>query len=81
MPPTSTDPATSAPGDSDSQPDTVEMMQMASSGAMPPQQESADDDLAELRHRLNDRPLQIPELGQLKPASPSHLKQDGWIRF
>lgn len=81
MPPVSTDPAASPPGDSDSHPDTVGMTQMASGGAMPAPQEPADDDLAQLRHRLNDRPLQIPELGQLKPASSSHAKQDGWIRF
>jgi hypothetical protein len=55
------------------------MTQMVS-GGMPAGQETGDDDLTELRHRLIDRPLQVPELGQLKPAT-SHASRDGWIRF
>jgi hypothetical protein len=80
-PPVSTDSSTSPAPDSDTQPDTSGMTQMASSKAMPPPQEPPDNDLVELRRRLDDRPLQIPELGQLKPATPARSNHEGLIRF
>jgi hypothetical protein len=63
--------------------DTATMTQMAygSGMGMPATQEPENDDLTELRHRLTDRPLQVPELGQLKPATASRSSRDGWIRF
>lgn len=81
MPPKSTDSTTAPPSDPDASSDTSGMTQMASGGAMPPPQEPADNDLVELRRRLTDRPLQIPELGQLKPANSTLASHDGWIRF
>ncbi len=57
------------------------MTQMASGGTMPAPAETETDDLVELRRRLIDRPLQVPELGQLKPAASPRSKRDGWIRF
>jgi anti-sigma factor RsiW len=67
-------------GDADEPMDTTGMTNMASmpTPAAPTQ---ANDDLAVLRQRLTDRPLQAPELGQLKPASSSAAGRDGWIRF
>jgi hypothetical protein len=81
--PSSPNPATSQPPDQDPGMDTADMTQMASRSGMgmPASQEPEDDDLTELRHRLIDRPLQVPELGQLKPASASPSSRDGWIRF
>jgi type IV secretory pathway ATPase VirB11/archaellum biosynthesis ATPase len=57
------------------------MTQMASGGGMPAPSETEADDLVELRHRLTDRPLQVPELGELKPAKSPRSGKDGWIRF
>ena len=79
-PQSSTDTQAAPPSDSDDSSDTSSMTQMASSPMTSPPVETKDD-LAELRHRLTDRPLQVPELGQLKPASTSGAKRDGWIRF
>jgi len=79
----SPNPATSQPPDQDPGMDTAGMTQMASGSGMgmPAAQEPEDDDLTELRQRLIDRPLQVPELGQLKPATASPSSRDGWIRF
>lgn len=79
--PASTDPDMPPASTGDSSSDTNGMTLMASGGTMPPPPEAPSDDLTELRRRLDDRPLQIPELGQLKPASGSHANHDGWIRF
>jgi hypothetical protein len=81
VPPASIDPSTPQPSDQDPRADTAAMTQMASGGAMPAPQETGNDDLAELRRRLTDRPLQVPELGQLKPATSTRSSRDGWIRF
>jgi putative zinc finger protein len=79
--PSPADPITPQLPDPDSEMDTAGMTQMASGSGMPAAQETEDDDLAELRQRLIDRPLPVPELGQLKPANASHTNRDGWIRF
>jgi hypothetical protein len=79
VPPASTDPSTPQTADQDPQADTSGMTKMASD--MPAPQDTGDDDLTELRRRLIDRPLQVPELGQLKPANSPHPNRDGWIRF
>jgi hypothetical protein len=53
---------------------------MASSGSVTPTPAAPTDDLDALRQRLTDRPLQAPQLGQLK-AGDRHSGADGWIRF
>lgn len=60
---------------------TVGMTQMASGMTEAPSPAAASDDLVELRRRLLDRPLHVPELGELKPTRSSHADRDGWIRF
>jgi hypothetical protein len=57
------------------------MTKMALGGEMPSAPAAAEDDLAELRRRLNDRPLQIPDLGPQKSAGARRSNRDGWIRF
>lgn len=62
-------------------PGTAGMTQMAS-GVNP--MESPDvvtDDLVELRRRLIDRPLEVPELGVMKPTRSLAASSEGWIRF
>jgi len=65
-------------GDGDA---TSGMTQMASGEAAVAPASSDSDDLAELRRRLTDRPLQVPELGALKPTGTPRPGQNGWIRF
>jgi len=67
-------------GDADDPSGPSEMTNMASM-PMSTAPTEPNDDLAVLRHRLTDRPLQAPELGQLKPASSGTADRDGWIRF
>jgi hypothetical protein len=74
------DPPTPASSDSAMQ-DTTGMTQMASGAGMPASSEKEADDLAELRRRLTDRPLQVPDLGEVKPANSPRSSKDGWIRF
>lgn len=62
--------------DVDESSDSSTMTDMASM-PMPAPATEPKDDLADLRHRLTDRPLQAPELGRVKPSD----RQDGWIRF
>ena len=69
------------PLDSEESSNTDGMTQMAFSTPMSAPPEEEKDDLAELRHRLTDRPLQVPELGQLKPTDSRAAHRDGWIRF
>jgi len=57
------------------------MTQMASGDASTGAPATAADDLDELRRRLTDRPLQVPQLGELKPANPPRSTREGWIRF
>jgi hypothetical protein len=61
-------------------PETSGMTQMASSAPMPTAPATSSDDLESLRRRLSDRPLQVPQLGQLK-AGDRRSGQDGWLRF
>jgi len=77
----SNDPSAPPSADQSARSETAGMTQMASGGAMPAPAETETDDLVELRRRLIDRPLQVPELGQLKPAASPRSKRDGWIRF
>jgi hypothetical protein len=60
---------------------TAGMTQMASGVTEAPAPTDAHDDLVELRRRLLDRPLNVPELGALKPVSSPQPGRDGWIRF
>jgi len=62
--------------DVDESSDSSTMTDMASM-PMPAPATEPKDDLADLRHRLTDRPLQAPELGRVKPSD----RRDGWIRF
>lgn len=59
---------------------TSGMTQMASGTADPDAPAADSDDLSELRRRLTDRPLQVPDLGELK-SSRSRSSRDGWVRF
>lgn len=77
----SNDGATTPSTDGGSPMDTNGMTLMAQGPAIPTTPEPPDNDLVELRRRLEDRPVQIPELGQLKPATGTHANHDGWIRF
>jgi hypothetical protein len=83
----STDPASAPPPSSTERPDpldgsdTSQMMQMASGPADMTEPMPASDDLSELRRQLIDRPLQAPQLGELKHSDRSHTGRDGWIRF
>jgi hypothetical protein len=79
--PSSPDSAAPSGANPDAPQDTTGMTEMASGGAMPSSPASGDDDLAELRRRLLDRPLQIPELGEQKPTESRRSNRDGWIRF
>lgn len=78
-----TDDLAAMPSGPDTPMDTSGMTQMASgSSTMPTDPAPEDDDLAELRRRLSDRPLQIPELGEPQPTTSSRrAARDGWIRF
>jgi hypothetical protein len=60
--------------------DTNGMTQMASGAPAPTAPAASTDDLDALRHRLTVRPLQVPELGQLKTGD-RRSGHEGWIRF
>jgi hypothetical protein len=57
------------------------MTQMASGTTDPPPVVVGTDALTELRRRLIERPLRVPELGELKPTGGDRAGKDGWIRF
>lgn len=73
-------PESDPPGD-ENRSGTDGMTQMASGMTEPSAPAAAADDLVELRRRLLDRPLHVPELGELRPTSSSRAGRDGWIRF
>jgi hypothetical protein len=60
---------------------TAGMTQMASGSAESATTVSTADDLSELRRRLTDRPLHVPQLGEMKPSSSDRSNSSGWIRF
>jgi hypothetical protein len=62
-------------------PGTSGMTQMASGVSPMDTPAVLSDDLVELRRRLIDRPLQVPELGVMKPSSSAAPSSEGWIRF
>lgn len=62
-------------------PDTSGMTQMASGDPGSGAPATSSDDLDELRSRLTHRPLQVPQLGELKPANAPRSAREGWIRF
>ncbi len=66
--------------DPESWPDTSGMTQMASGGD-PAVPATPTDDLSELRQHLTNRPLQAPQLGELKNSERPSSGRDGWIRF
>jgi hypothetical protein len=62
-------------------PGTAGMTQMAS-GVSPMESPAVmTDDLVELRRRLIDRPLQVPDLSVAKPSGSHAPSSEGWIRF
>jgi hypothetical protein len=84
MPTLSAQTSPDQPPDEGQTPDTSSMVHMAygpSGAPMAAPPPDSEDDLSALRQRLMDRPLQAPELGQVKPASSSGGSRDGWIRF
>jgi hypothetical protein len=77
-------PPTAAPSDGSmdgSEMGTSGMTQMAST--VPPMETTTDssDDLDQLRSRLIKRPLQVPDLGELRPSDDHRSNREGWIRF
>jgi hypothetical protein len=80
-PPTTNSSPDADPLDSEDSSDTSNMQQMASSTPMTASPGEEKDDLDELRHRLTDRPLDVPQLGQLKAPTAGTTHRDGWIRF
>jgi hypothetical protein len=67
--------------DSEEWPPAAGMTQMASGTMDPTPVVAGNDALTELRRRLIERPLRVPELGELKPTGGDRAGKDGWIRF